>query len=205
MIYHVIPKIFNTFVDADINLIDVSVPEMYLHLQSNRDIIARKPRPNKCYSVACRKKGRKAINGILLEHERLNKFTVTTRWALNADIVLEHIVNFQILDDDFECVSADPTKWYATRGGYSSRCPERHQNAVPCKLQPRMDVAKKSQRDYGREGDIKDFYQNGILVKRIENYSVPTIEQSRLFGDYLKVDEGRLPSLGDAFSMPVNV
>ncbi len=201
MIYHIVPKIYNRYTDVDIQLVDIEVPEIGLKLQNNLDVITRKPMPNKCYYVACKKKGRKAINGIFIEHERLPKYTVITRWAINAETLLEHVVHYSLLDDDYTCVSSDPTKWYASTQ-FPSRWPDKYIDNVPCNLHPRMDVATKSDQAPAREGDVTDNYnQSGILIRREEFYSVPTIEPDRLFGDYPRVDEGRLPSLQDSFSV----
>lgn len=91
-------------------------------------MIARRPHPNKNYLVAQRNKGRKAIIGILLETERsLDSFTVTTRWAVNAEQVITHEVEYLVLDHTNDLVSEYMVLWNAfVQNGqsYASRWPE---------------------------------------------------------------------------------
>ncbi|WP_255653935.1 DUF6012 family protein [Arsenophonus apicola] len=70
MLLHLSPRYYLRYSDVQLDLIDVSVPELNLTLKGGVDIVARTPYPNKCYQIACRKKGRKAINGIFIETDK---------------------------------------------------------------------------------------------------------------------------------------
>ncbi|HHO8872848.1 TPA: DUF6012 family protein [Pseudomonas aeruginosa] len=95
-------------------LIDVWIKEFNLLLVGDRDVVARQPYPNKRYHVTCRKQGRKAVNGLLVEVEgHVPFFTVITRWSIAAEVevVLRHQVNYVVLDEELDAVTDDPILW----------------------------------------------------------------------------------------------
>nr|WP_289883625.1 DUF6012 family protein [Xanthomonas arboricola]MDN0205520.1 DUF6012 family protein [Xanthomonas arboricola pv. corylina]MDN0218452.1 DUF6012 family protein [Xanthomonas arboricola pv. corylina] len=50
--------------------------------------------PAKRYQVACRKIGRKAMNGLLIEAAgTVDRFCVVTRWAVEGEMLCTHEVN----------------------------------------------------------------------------------------------------------------
>jgi len=57
---HLEPKILNKYADIDAELVSVEVPEVGLKLIGDKEIVTRRPYPNKQYQVACRKKGKKS-------------------------------------------------------------------------------------------------------------------------------------------------
>jgi hypothetical protein len=65
MLIHLNPSFFLNYSNISVNLIDVEIPELALHLHAERDIYVRFSSPNKRLHYVCRKKGRKAIYGIL--------------------------------------------------------------------------------------------------------------------------------------------
>ncbi|MBY0446769.1 MAG: hypothetical protein K2Q15_16360, partial [Burkholderiales bacterium] len=86
--------------------------------------------------------------------------------------------------------------WYAmgdSLGGWRSRWPEMHKEAVPVSAQPRMQFSK----DPARVGQIKDHMSNGRLLERTEVFQVPTIERERLLS-HNSVQE-RIPSIESVF------
>ncbi len=81
MLLHLVPQIVNRYLDVELELIDVQIPELNVILTGGEDLVVRKPFPNKTYHVACRKVGRKAVHGLYLEvGKQLTKFSVVTRW-----------------------------------------------------------------------------------------------------------------------------
>lgn len=102
MLIHLIPQIYTPYA-VPVRLIDVAIPELGLVLDGHKDLAIRRPFPNKRYWVACRKVGQKAIAGFLVESKAfVPAYTVTTRWAVNADTVLTHSVAHVVLDKDFD-------------------------------------------------------------------------------------------------------
>ncbi len=80
MLIHLTPSFFLNYSNISVDLIDVEIPELGLHLQAERDITVRFPSPNKRLHYVCRKKGRKAIHGILLNTDAyVTDITVITR------------------------------------------------------------------------------------------------------------------------------
>lgn len=198
MLIHVAPTIFNPYSDVNVALVDVNVPEFSLKLVGGIDVVSRKPYPNKSYNVVCRKVGRKAINGILVKvDENVRDFSVITRWSFNAERIIQHTVNYSVLDNEYECVTDEPSSWHAFGNGkYKNRWP--YENKIPNKLKPTMTILYQDE-DTSRDGDVKDIYEEGWLVYRLENLAVPTVEKERLFGDSAILE--RMPLEKHAFDI----
>ncbi|WP_236493849.1 DUF6012 family protein [Xanthomonas phaseoli] len=66
-------------------LIDIAIAPFGLLLRNGIEVVARRPYPNKRYQVACRKIGRMAMNGLLIEAAgTVDAFRVVTRWAVEG-------------------------------------------------------------------------------------------------------------------------
>jgi hypothetical protein len=173
MLIHVTPKIYSgsNSRSVDVSLVDLKIPEFGLSLRGGEHIVGRKPYPNKLYTVACRKQGREAVKGLLIEiGGRVKNFTVVTRWELQAEIVIQHIVKYHVLDEDFETVTDSMLLWH-------DRWPKSAKNYTPASHQPRMDVFSGN----GRKGDFHDTVNSsGIVLERHETFHIPTIEKVRL-------------------------
>jgi len=114
MFIHLIPKLFFKYANH-FSILSLEVPELSIHL-TNDDIVSRKPFPNKCYHVVCKRKGKKAIKGILLESDKhLSHFQVRTKWLIDNEEIT-HVVNYHVIDDEFSLVSDDFTLMYASSG-----------------------------------------------------------------------------------------
>jgi len=194
MLIHLTPKIFNPHAVLNLELVDVNITQFNLSLVGGVDIVARKPYPNKCFSVVCRKIGRKAINGILVKgDDSVRNFSVDTRWCFNAERIIKHTVNYSILDNEFGFVTDEPTAWYKY-GNYKSRWPQ--EVKTPSKFKPTMTILHLVQ-DESREGNVRDTFEDGWLVHRLENIGVPSVEKERLFGDKSMIE--RMPCEEHAF------
>ncbi|MEZ8372786.1 DUF6012 family protein [Vibrio cyclitrophicus] len=180
MLLHLVPKILNRYQGVDVSLVDVQIPEINLTLKAEVDLVVRKPFPNKCYFVACRKVGRKAICGLYLDVDKqLESFSVITRWEFNAEQILTHEVNYKVADTDYDAISDDHTMLYA-QSDFESRWITDLESNPPVNTQPRMDVLLYEHHSRGENVSLQDDYLDGILVKRVENITIPTIETERL-------------------------
>lgn len=101
MLLHLVPRLFACRVnEPECALIDFHCPALGLKLRNGIELVARRPYPNKHYLVACRKLGQKAMNGFLVETtERVREFTTLTRWAVGADRIVNHQVQYFVLDE----------------------------------------------------------------------------------------------------------
>ncbi|MDS9914910.1 DUF6012 family protein [Pseudomonas aeruginosa] len=173
MLIHVTPKIYagRNNRSVDVSLVDLKIPEFGLSLRGGEHLVGRKPYPNKFYTVACRKQGREAVEGLFFEvGGRVKDFTVITRWALQAEMVVQHVVKYHVLDEDFDTVTDSMVLWHG-------RWPESAKDCTPASHQPRMDVFS----DNGRKGDFRDTVNSsGIVLERHETFRIPTIEKERL-------------------------
>lgn len=198
MLIHVTPQFFTCARSGPyVELVDLRVDQLGLFLRGGKELTTRRPFPNKHFAVACRKTGRKAIGGILIETPKpLAEFTVETRWAIEAETLVKHRVKYVVLDQDFDTVTDQMSFWFATlgipTGDFTSRWPEAHKGAVPVKAQPRMQLAP----DAHRTGIIEDRLFDGRIEERSETFPVPTIERARL---YSRNTEMRIPSIDMAF------
>jgi hypothetical protein len=86
-------------------LIDLTVEPFGLYLRGDVDLDTRFPYPNKRIAVACRKKGRKALNGILIQVPTAVDFEYTARWAVDAQFVSTHRVMHRLLDKELDAAS----------------------------------------------------------------------------------------------------
>lgn len=180
MLLHLSPTLRNE--GRAVALVDVRVLPLGLRLIGGVDVVARRPYPNKTYHVVCRKFGRKAVRGFLVvTPAALTSWTVVTRWALDAEVLVIHTVRYQLLDGDFDAASDSMTLWYGTDaelGGWSDRIPACHAGKGTMVVEPRMVAAPPD---------------------RFETFRLPTIEPERLLNSVL---DDRLPRLADAFHLP---
>ena len=54
MLIHLTPSFFLDYSNISVDLIDVEVPELGLHLQNEKDVTVRFPAPNKRLHYVCR-------------------------------------------------------------------------------------------------------------------------------------------------------
>lgn len=198
MLIHLTPRFYTCELSgANVELVDLQIPELQLDLRGGKDLATRRPYPNERYVVGCRNVGKKAIAGILVETPaHIPEYTVVARWAVDAEIIVTHRVQHVVLDKDFDTVTDSMVMWYArceSLGGWCSRWPEVHQGAIPASAQPRMQLSRTPE----RTGIVADHAPEGFIAERAEVFSVPTIERARLLGGGA-VGE-RIPSVESAF------
>lgn len=107
-------------------------------------ISARRPYPNKRYSVVCRKQGNKAIDGLLIEtDEGKMQIKVTTRWSVGENFIATHLVHYELVDDDFGAATEHMGLWHATHLAsthWPDRFPEWARGLSSCEVEPKMEV-----------------------------------------------------------------
>jgi hypothetical protein len=183
--------------------VDVTIEPFGMVLRDGVDIVMRQPYPNKRFYVACRKVGRKAINGLILDSGslRIKEFDVATRWAVFGGDVVTHRVKHQLIDDEYDAASTNMLLWLATGkslGGWESRTPALPDNASPATHMPRMAIMPED--IDSRTGNIVDIpSRSGMIVERREVFPMPTIQVGRLQNFAL---DDRLPQIRNAFTIP---
>ncbi len=125
MLIHLTPRLFVCPVDdGEATLIGIQMETFGIDLRGEVDVTARRPFPNKRLLVACRKVGRKAVNGILVETKRpVKSFTTATRWMIEGIGEIRHEMRYEVLDEDHGAVSESMVLWYATSpslGGFAT-------------------------------------------------------------------------------------
>lgn len=177
MLIHIRPRIYSLF--SNVVLQDVWFPEFDLALEGNKDVLLGRPYPNKNYHVAYRKcaaanGGRKHFDGIFLENkEHVSAFTLHTRWVLHTDTdmcLLNHIVKYEIIDQDFDTVTDNMILWGSLSNPHTgmvyreNRTPA-HYIDPPIKLEPKYHLESYSD----------------ILPEQKQTFQMPTIQRDRLF------------------------
>lgn len=185
-------------------LLEICIPEINLTLKHGVDIDTRKPYPNKNYFVGCRKQGRKAMEGLLIDiPEHQNKFTAIYRWNNEEEGIVTHKVNYIVLDNEFDLVSDNMMLWLSIRGSdFKNRTPEKMKHAhddksrsnAPVNLQPRMDLIQGVRVGHFKE-NVNDY---GLIDFREETFTLPTIPREQY--EFLNFN-ARLPSFNNAFSI----
>jgi hypothetical protein len=207
MLLHVTPKLHQPaerFHDAV--LVDIRIPALGLHLREGRDVIARTPYPNKEYLVASRKYGRKSVTGFfILAPTETREFTVTTRWAVSAEFLLTHTVDYSILDSDCDAASDNMMLWgnlHPSHGGWGSRWPSVAKDWAPSTHAPQMDTYRETISKSKRERDVRDVISDrGLIVARHERFRLPSLERDRVVMRNNLTD--RMPVIDSAFVSPL--
>lgn len=201
MLIHLTPSFYLNYSDVSVSLIDVEVPELGLHLHAEKDITVRFPSPNKRLHYVCRKKGRKAIFGILLNTDKyVTDITVITRWAVQGE-VSTHRVHMHIVGADDAATDVIHLWSGVFNTPFRDKSPDLTKNWIPASCQPRMTVTA-GDRPSEREPAIWRLAdQAGIIRQQTEYYTAATVEPERLTTPFKGYD--RLPALEDAFNCRV--
>ncbi|WP_187488900.1 DUF6012 family protein [Duffyella gerundensis] len=201
MLIHLTPSYFLNYSDISLDLIDVEVPELGLHLHAEKDITVRFPSPDKRLHYVCRKKGRKAIFGILLNTDKyVTDITVITRWAVQGE-VSTHRVHMHIVGADDAATDVIHLWSGVFNTPFRDKSPDLTKNWIPASCQPRMTVTA-GDRPSEREPAIWRLAdQAGIIRQQTEYYTAATVEPERLTTPFKGYD--RLPALEDAFNCRV--
>jgi len=204
MLIHLTPRYYLKYSDVQVDILDVTIPELNLVLKQGSDITIKTPFKNKNYKVVCRKKGNKAINGIFIETEQyLQNFTVISRWAVNGEIS-RHTAHYHLRDNDFDATTEEDLLWNGFfNTPYRARCKEMEVVGVPVKRQSSMITLSG---DFNSNEDDNYWVYNeidgeGIVRVRTEYITLPTVERERLTVPFF--GNKRLPEYKDAFDAKV--
>lgn len=204
MLLHVIPRLFVNEPDApQCDLIDFHCPALGLKLRNGIELVARRPYNNKGYQVACRKMGRKAVQGILIETtQRVREFTTLTRWAVGADRIVNHQVQYFVIDDELDAITDSMVLWSGmspSLGGFGARWPLSAKGWTPAAAQPRMELVSRK-----RDGHYADRLDSaGRILERSEVFQVPTVERERVLYNSKSDIYARIPTADMAFAASV--
>lgn len=185
MLLHLRPRCFSPF--QAVELVDLAIPELDFKLAGGKDLATRRPYPNKRYAVACRKIGRKAIDGIFIEtNTALRSFSMVSRWVVDAEFVGVHRVSYMIVDNDFDAASDDVALWRAmspSLGGWPSRVPQLpagESRLVPVRANPCMEFVPTDREFLFPSMDVFD-PGSGWIRERHQLLQMPTLERDRIF------------------------
>lgn len=202
MLLHISPKLH---IPGDkrhvVQLVDLKVEELDLVL-GEQDLTVRRPYPNKHYSVACRRIGQKAVDGIFIESAQfLPIYTVVSRWSVDGTDPITHRVQHVLLDHELDAVTDRASLWHSFPSwNWISRWPSFYAGLPPLEIEPVMAVKRQSLQHRRSLSVVRDDYTKaGVLAYREEKYMVPTIERRRLDGE--RAVHWRLPTMANAFKV----
>lgn len=196
MLIFLSPRITTCQFAVECELVDIVSKTLGVHLRNNVEVTARKPFPNKTYLAACRKVGKTAINGLLFETKsHVPEFDLTTRWCVDGDILVEHKVNYHVLDAEFDAVTDNMLLWYSQgEGSWARRWPA-HITGNPLHAQPRFTLAPR-----GEEAPGKERVEHGIVVAFEQAFDMHTVEPERVLNSQI---DKRMPAFADAFKLSI--
>jgi len=165
MLIHIRPSCFSEYRQVD--LIDVEIPEFALCLRQGRELNARRPYPSEQWVVASAAAERRAKSGFFIQMPgQYDTFTTIARWSVDAEEIVKHVVEYQVLDNEFDAVSDDPILWYGIRdeyGRWEKRWPDCIPPDPPEELQPRLQLRS-----------------DGGAERTSEVFRMPTLERGRI-------------------------
>lgn len=198
MLIHVRPRLYSQVFSAEI--VDVSIEELSLNLIGGVDLVTKRPYPNKGYHVASRKIGRRSVDGLFIEvPARVEEFTVVSHWLHSHGTVVEHVVHYKVLDEEFGAISDDTTMWYGRSeetGNWSPRWPTGvWPNPVRYEHMMTLERALNCERDINIEYDT-----SGIACFREETFPLPTLERERVINHIDMCGKRLVPEIGQALT-----
>ncbi|CZV48594.1 DUF6012 family protein [Enterobacter hormaechei] len=176
MYIHIVPSLFHLMANK-CHLESIVISELEFKLEGDA-LSTGRPHPNKNIWVGM-KKGRKAINGLLLKtNKHLKSFTADYQWEIENLGMIKHRVTTYIEDDEFDMVSQD-IMLNGGFDGWKSRVHSAYENLAPVRIQPKMESflnkTGKETHDVWKEYSWGDF-----LLSREESLLLHTIQSERL-------------------------
>lgn len=193
MLLHLSPTFISDGFFTPLGIHTVSIPEIGLELTGGLDIVARQPHANKRYYTACRKVGRKAIDGILVDVPKpLTQFSLVSTWRITGLSLMTHRVHYTLADSDFSFVSDNLILWGERRHASTKEW----NHAIG---QPRMVILPEHYN--AREFRDIQFTQDefGFVETCTESITIPTLPLTTL--DDSRYFNERLPLLTDVFTV----
>jgi hypothetical protein len=195
MLLHIRPRLYSPFRDIT-KLVKLGIEPFGVEFGVG-ELRTGRPYPNRRYAVGCLRRGRKALDGVLIETPKdVDEFRCTARWAVGAELVVTHRVDYKVIDHDFDAASDSMILWHGTTSGWADRFPTEVKGIALVKLEPMMEIEPREDPDNRRLN--RDLMEGGWIVNRHESFSMPTIERERItkprFGE-------RMPSLEVALQL----
>lgn len=177
MLIHITPRFLRNLVTGkNVELIDLTIPEVGLHLKGGVDLVTCSPWPNKTYLTVSRRTPAKRQLGIMIDtDEALSEFTYIARWAVRNQTVVTHRVKFELIDNEFSDISDMVELWRSKDTGLS-RCPDVYDGLTTMNLNPCMEYTPKLKRGLW----VSDVVHEGRILERNEVFKVPTLERETL-------------------------
>lgn len=187
LVAHFSPRLYSRY-EVVAELFSFSSQELGLNLMGGKDLLAARPFRNQGYLVPHPANSEKPTNGFLVKlNRRVKTFSTTTTWMVRqpgepADDarIVSHILDYEILDEEFDAISDAMILWYARSGTqYKDRFPKNMptgwspSNAQPClELTP---MSRKSEVNMNVAG-----HGERATIEQREAVRMHTIELSRI-------------------------
>ncbi|EAX8328651.1 hypothetical protein BRR44_20975 [Salmonella enterica] len=188
MYLHIVPRLFHLMANK-CHPESVTIPELDFRIEGDA-LSTGRPYPNKNIRVGMRK-GRKAINGLLLKTDKpLKWFTAEYQWCIENMGMITHRVTTYIEDNEFDMVSQD----IMLNGGFDSwesRVHSAYENLAPVEIQPTMESFLNKPGENTHDAWI-EYEWGDFLISREESLLLHTIQPERLNTDFPLFS--RLPS-----------
>lgn len=174
MLFHLVPKLYSPYANiSNVEILSISIPDLNIKINQS-ELSQGKPFPNKNYYVGMLK-GRKAMNGILLElgDIDLKTFTVLIEWSLKVNDKNTHKFEHKIINhiegsnSDNGLITHDATLWYADKN-FESKWGNIHSGQAPVEFQPKLDLT-----------NIDEVAELGLTCQESE-ITLPILEADRL-------------------------
>jgi hypothetical protein len=179
-----------------VQIYDVHIEPFNVTLVGGKDIKSCRPRRSGPLIVACNRRGPDGMDGLLMEMPQCKEFEVVSRWQVDEDVLVEHNVEYKIVDSDFDDVSDDTTLWLSTEEvrrrprlkGAFLRSWQKRPSTGFVNVEPLMKIARTATvcRDGSRYceddgwGTGKVSASLGIIISRTQGFLMPTIERGML-------------------------
>lgn len=168
MLIHLTPSVYNPYKDVPVEIISLHIEELDLTLTGNEDLTLRKPYANKCWYVACRKVGNKAMVGIIIDSPVvLEDFTLRVEYKIRG-IQHTQVTHYYVYTKDLNIVSDCSLAWTLSQ---PDRTPSILRNLSPLEItQSRSVDVKKLMQKYHevKEKGEGSFAESCLLIPSIE-------------------------------------
>ncbi len=191
MYLHIVPLLFHRMAN-DCSLKSITIPELNLKIESDL-LSTKRPYPNKTIWVGMLK-GRKAIEGILLETKKeITSFDVKYQWQIEGMGVIEHKITTYIEDSDFDLVS-HKICLNDSFDGWEKRRHRDYGNKAPIYIEPMMESLAYEIGARDSYDVLTEYEWGNFLNQREESLLLHTIQSERLNCKYFD----RLPKIENA-------
>jgi len=179
-----------------VQIYDVHIKPFDLVLLGGKEIKSCRPRQSEPLIVACNRRGPDGIDGLLMDIPECREFEVVSRWQVDEGVLVEHNVEYKIVDSDFDTVSDDKSLWLSTeevrrwprlQGAFLQSWQKRSSTRF-VNVEPLMEITRTAKGcrndstyiDNETWGTDRVSASLGIIISRTQGFLMPTIERGRL-------------------------